>query len=62
MTISINPVARQSVPKAPFCAHCDIPMKIKTITPTMFAQTVDEIVYCCPACEAETKKSIKRTR
>jgi hypothetical protein len=35
-------------------------MKIKTITPVMFAQTVDEIVYVRASCGDEAKRSIRR--
>jgi hypothetical protein len=35
------------------CWRCDTPMKIKTITPAMTSEPLDEIVYRCPACDDE---------
>jgi RNase P subunit RPR2 len=43
------------------CPRCDAPMKIKTIIPTMFTQTVDEIVYVCVSCGDEAKRSVRRS-
>jgi hypothetical protein len=42
------------------CLHCDAPMTIKTIEPSILASSVDEIVYRCPACQLERKKSVIR--
>jgi len=42
------------------CSRCDGYMKIKMIIPTLLAQTVDDIVYVCPSCGIETKKTVQR--
>ncbi len=47
--------------RAPICPRCDAPMRIKTITPTMFTEAVDEIEFRCLICEAETQKSVRRS-
>jgi hypothetical protein len=39
------------------CWHCDAPMKIKTIEPGMAAH-YDEIVYKCPTCRSERKRTV----
>jgi hypothetical protein len=42
------------------CPRCDGPMKIKTIVPTIRDRTVDDIVYACPCCGVETRRSVQR--
>jgi hypothetical protein len=42
-----------------FCWHCDAPMKIKTIEPAM-AGPYDELVYKCPTCHTERKRTTPR--
>ena len=39
------------------CWRCDAPMKIKTIAPSILSSSLDEIVYSCPACHIERKRS-----
>src|SRR5271154_4764154 len=41
------------------CWRCDAPMKIKTIEPAM-AGRYDEIVYKCPTCDIERKRTAVR--
>ena len=41
-----------------FCLRCDTPMRIKTITPAMQSALHDEIVYGCPACKIERKRTV----
>ena len=53
--------ARLGMPMPPLCLRCDAPMKIKTVTPTMFTQTVDEVVFRCSACEAEMKRLVRQS-
>ena len=55
-----SPEQRHRALAAPFCDRCDIPMRISTIVPTMFPQPTDEALYRGPACQAETKKIVKR--
>jgi hypothetical protein len=43
------------------CWHCDVPMRIKTIEPTMLSPGLDEIVYGCPTCISERKQTVMRT-
>ena len=47
-----------SASSAPMCVRCDAPMKIKTIAPTMFAHSVDDIVYVCRSCGIESKRAV----
>jgi hypothetical protein len=47
---------------APICRHCESPMKISTIVPTMLAHPVDDIVYVCPNCGIETKQTVRRAK
>jgi len=42
------------------CWRCDVPMKIKTIEPSMLSPGLDEIVYGCRACTAERKQTVMR--
>jgi hypothetical protein len=44
------------------CWRCDAPMTIKTITPAMLSPSLDEIVYSCPACHDERKRTVMRAR
>jgi len=48
-------------PQHPNCPACGKPMGIKLITPTMFAERIDDTTYGCESCGAEVKRSIKRT-
>jgi hypothetical protein len=43
------------------CLRCDAPMRIKTIVPTMFVHSIDDVVYVCPSCGIEYKRIIRRT-
>ncbi len=40
------------------CLRCDAPMRIKTVTPAMHSALHDEIVYGCPACKIERKRTV----
>jgi hypothetical protein len=42
-----------------FCWRCDAPMKIKTVEPAK-AGPYDEIVYKCPTCRIERKRTALR--
>jgi hypothetical protein len=42
------------------CWRCDAPMKIKTIAPVLLSSSLDEIVYSCPACHIERKRTVTR--
>jgi hypothetical protein len=42
------------------CWRCNAPMKIKTIKPVMLSPLLDEIVYSCPGCHNERKRTVKR--
>ena len=42
------------------CWRCDAPMKIKTIAPVLLTSSLDEIVYSCPACHIERKRTVTR--
>jgi hypothetical protein len=55
-----SPGLRHRALAAPFCDRCDIPMKLTSIVPTMFPQALDEVLYRCPICQAETKRTFKR--
>ena len=46
--------------KSVICWRCDAPMKIKTISPSMLAPSLDEFVYRCPACHIERKRNVMR--
>jgi hypothetical protein len=46
--------------RPPLCLRCDGPMKIKTITPTIFTATIDEVVFRCSDCEIETTKMYRQ--
>ncbi len=39
---------------------CDAPMRVKTIEPAMSAASFDEIVYGCPSCGDELKRTVMR--
>jgi hypothetical protein len=39
------------------CWRCDGPMMVKTIEPSMLSDSLDDIVYRCPACRLERKQS-----
>jgi hypothetical protein len=54
-------LTRLGIPMPPLCLRCDAPMRIKTITPTMFTTTIDEVEFRCPDCKSETTKSIRRS-
>jgi hypothetical protein len=56
---TLDTLLRTRLGMPPLCVRCDTPMKIKTITPTMFTTTIDEVVFRCPDCE-QTTKSIMR--
>jgi hypothetical protein len=43
------------------CWRCDAPMKIKTIGP-LLSSSLDEIVYSCPACHIERKRTVASPR
>jgi hypothetical protein len=43
------------------CWCCDAPMTVKTIEPAMVALLFDEIVYGCPSCGDEIKRTVMRT-
>jgi hypothetical protein len=42
------------------CWRCDGPMTVKTIEPSMSSDSLDDIVYRCPACGLDRKQSAKR--
>jgi len=42
------------------CLRCDAPTRIKTIVPTMFVLSIDDIVYVCPNCGIKSKRAIRR--
>lgn len=43
------------------CWRCDAPMmKIKSITPALLSPSLDEVVYSCPACHDERKRTVMR--
>jgi hypothetical protein len=42
------------------CWRCDAPMKIKTIAPAMLSPSLEEIVYSCPACHMERKRTVMK--
>ena len=42
------------------CWRCDAPMKIKSITPATLSSSLDEVVYSCPACHDERKRTVMR--
>jgi hypothetical protein len=46
--------------KPVICWRCDAPMRIKTIAPAMLSASLDEIVYSCPACHIERKRTVMR--
>ena len=39
------------------CWRCDGPMTIKMAEPSMSSDSIDDIVYRCPACRFEGKQS-----
>ena len=43
------------------CWRCDAPMRIKTIAPAMLSPSLDEVVYSCPACHIERKRTVMRS-
>ena len=42
------------------CCCCDAPMAVKTIEPAMMAPSLDEIVYGCPSCGDEARRTVTR--
>jgi Zn finger protein HypA/HybF involved in hydrogenase expression len=48
------------IPMSVVCWRCHAPMKIKTIAPAMLSQSLDEVVYRCPACHIERKQTVMR--
>jgi hypothetical protein len=48
------------MPMPALCARCDLPMKLETVNPTMFTQTLDDVVFRCPACGAKKKRTVRR--
>jgi hypothetical protein len=40
------------------CWRCDTPKKIQTIAPAMLSPSLDEVVYSCPACHIERKRTV----
>jgi RNase P subunit RPR2 len=41
------------------CVRCEVPLKIKTIFPLLSADKVDEVVYSCPGCGMESRRTIR---
>lgn len=40
------------------CPRCDAPMKIKKATPVIATPSLDEVVYSCPGCHDESKRTV----
>ena len=47
--------------EAPSCPKCQRRMEVKQITPVLFAQKLDDVVYGCDRCGTEAKRTVKRT-
>jgi hypothetical protein len=50
-------------PKAnphPDCPGCNHPMTVRQVSPMLFACDIDDVVYGCARCGAETKRSVRR--
>jgi RNase P subunit RPR2 len=50
----------QQVSRRIICWCCDAPMTAETIEPAMMAPSFDEIVYRCPSCGDEIKRTVMR--
>jgi RNase P subunit RPR2 len=50
----------QNALKRAICWCCDAPMRIKTIEPAMMLGSFDEIVFDCPSCGDEIKRTVMR--
>jgi hypothetical protein len=44
----------------PDCPGCNRPMTLRQVSPVLSASDIDDAVYGCAACGAETKRSVKR--
>jgi hypothetical protein len=42
------------------CWCCDAPMTVKTSEPAMSGPSFDEIIYGCPSCGDEIKRTVMR--
>jgi hypothetical protein len=42
------------------CWCCDAPMVVRTIAAAMLSPSLDEIVYGCPSCGDEIKRTVMR--
>jgi hypothetical protein len=50
----------QFISKHVICWCCDAPMVVRTIVPATLFPSFDEIVYGCPSCGDEIKRTVMR--
>lgn len=60
MSLSIESPKTQHAIMRVICWCCDAPMVVKTIEPAMMAPSLDEIIYGCPSCGDEVKRTVTR--
>jgi RNase P subunit RPR2 len=48
-------------PEVPFCPHCDQPLSVSDVIPTMPIDE-DEVVWKCGECGTEVKRVLDRQR
>ncbi len=51
---------RRGQPAAPECPDCKRPMKVKQVTPVLFATGLDDVSYTCESCGTLAKRTVKR--
>jgi DNA-directed RNA polymerase subunit RPC12/RpoP len=45
----------------PQCQGCQRRMSVKQVSPVLFASEMDDVIYRCDGCGAETKRTVKRS-
>jgi hypothetical protein len=60
MSLASEGPKTQRVLMREICWCCDAPMRVKTIGPAMSAPSFDEVVYGCPSCGDEIKRTVMR--
>ena len=53
-------LTRSVVPTIKICPECEGEMRITEVTPTLFADGLEDVTYRCKGCGLEMKRTFKR--
>jgi hypothetical protein len=53
-------LARSVVPTTEICPNCKSEMTITEVTPMLFADGLEDVIYRCKGCRSEMKRTFKR--